>query len=567
MKSYTINSTPVFLIIIILSTLFGTFFGTFNVVGGTVPSIAQNETLLSRLDSILENHEKLVIEKEIRIDGLRQTLHRSKSNADRLSLCRQLYDEYLVFDSDSALYYATEASRLANLTNPQDYNLTARLKINEAFIYTVQGLYDNALTILESIDSSRLKEETLASYFESIGYLHSMRSVYLQGTSPLFSEELRKANTYRDSIMTTPLAPDSEWLWVPVAMALDNPLSDVPSLDITNLKKTVEASTTPSRKNAINSYWLARYYERIGNETEMVKYKTKAAIFDALIVNREIAALQELATYMFEKGDINRAYSYLIYAENQVNLYHNRFRMVSLSDILPTVRNKYKADLEKRDRRLSLMVWLLAVLSGILLVCIVFIILEFNKLKKMQNLLKEANDGLNVSIKERDCAITELESANKELQAINHKLNEANSQKLGLLAYAFKLSANHLNELEDYRKKLLKKYKGKHFDELGILINDPELIKEHYQSFFESFDKMVLSLFPDFIEEYNRSVSSENQVAAETIRKTKTLNTRLRIYALKRLGVSKSSDIASMLNVSIRTVYNNKNHSSGTETE
>ncbi|MDE5886351.1 MAG: hypothetical protein K2H46_02065 [Muribaculaceae bacterium] len=534
---------------------------------GAKTAIARNEPLLSRLDSILSNHFRLVNEKEIRIDGLKETLKRTKTGRDSLALTRQLYDEYLVYDSDSALLFADQSRSIAEKIAPENYNLITEWKLNQAFLLTVQGLYDATLRLLSEIDAQKLNNETKALYFNTYAYLHSMSSVFVDSDKKLKEEELRKANIYRDSIQQIKNLTTDEWLWVPVALNIDNPGAHISEVDVTALQKSVDNNTLPSRKNAINAYWLSRYYESMGDEVQMVKYKTMAAIYDARIVNREIAALQELAQYLFDNEDLNRAYTYLIYAVNQANLYHNRYRIVSLSDALPSVRDKYKNDLEKRDRRLSLMVWVLGVLSFFLVGCIVFIIFEFNKLKKIRNLLKKANGELSVSVKQRDKAICQLEQSNSELHTLNKELQETNTQKLSLLAYAFKLTAHYINTLEDYRKKLLKKYKAKRFDELGILINDPELIKEHYQGFYADFDKMVLSLFPKFIEEYNESASAENQVSPEMVNKTKILNTRLRIHALRKLGVSKSSDIAGMLNVSIRTVYNNKTGSTGLNQE
>ena len=510
-----------------------------------------NDVLLQQLDSIIANHQPLVEEKEIRISGLRNTLGKARTDAERLGICRQLYDEYLVFDSDSALRYAGEAERIVAKSMPGDYDQLTYWKLNEAFIYTVQGLFDTTMKLLRTIDSSKLGTEMKSMYFGSMSYLYSLRSIYLQSNKDMWREDVRKANEYRDSIYAQNLPESSDWQWLPVATALDAERSDLADIDISSLKITVDNSTGASRKNAINSYWLSRYYEATGDMESMVRYKTKAAINDALIVNREIAALQELASYLFEKGDLNRAYNYLLYTVEQANLYHNRYRMVNLSDVLPTVRNAYRDDLEKRDKRLSVFVIILAMLSIVLLVSILFIVFEFNKLKKMRNLLKDANHELQSSINKRNEAISGLEKANAEL-------NEANKQKLGLLAYAFKLTTQYINALEEYRKKLLKKYKVNRIDDLGILINDPELIKEQYQGFYEGFDKTVLSIFPDFIDEYNKTVGEESSFSAAAIAKTKTLNTKLRIYALRRLGISKSAEIAEMLNVSIRTVYNNR---------
>lgn len=527
-----------------------TWFGQFNLYALS-PIDKNNDALLQQLDSIIENHNNLVNEKEIRINGLRETLLKAKTNNERFGITRQLYDEYLVFDSDSALYYAAETRKNVERSRPEDYDLQTEWKLNEAFIFTVQGLYDSTMKLLDGIDHTRLSPEMQSKYFESLAYIYSMRSVYLNTNQRMSKEDLAKANQYRDSIQSMNLPANNDFLWVPIASAIDREGYDVSSIDVDALKKAVDESIGASRENAINSYWLARYYSATGQTDEMVKYLTKAAINDALIVNREIAAIQELATYLFEKGDINRAYNYLLYTVDQANRYHNRYRMVNLSNVLPTVRDAYREELEERDHRLSIYVIILGALSIILSFSIIFIVVEFVKLKKMRNLLKDANSELKLSVQERDEAIKSLEKANNEL-------NDANKQKLNLLAYAFKLTTQYINALEGYRKKLLKKYKGKQIDDLGILINDPELIKEQYQGFYESFDKTVLYIYPDFIEEYNKTVAEDSRVSSESIAKTKTLNTKLRIYALRRLGISKSAEIAEMLNVSIRTVYNNR---------
>ncbi len=518
----------------------------------------ENSVLLLQLDSIIANHNNLVKEKEIRINGLRETLGKAKTNTERAGLTRQLYDEYLVFDSDSALRYATETRKILEHSMPENYDLLTQWKLNEAFIYTVQGLFDTTMDLLHGIDSSRLSDEMKSKYFESIAYIYSMRSVYLDTNQKMSKEDITKANQYRDSIKAMSLPHNNDFLWVPIATAIERGGTELSTLDVAEIKRAVNERKDISRENAINAYWLGRYYEAIGDKSEMVKYKAKAAINDALIVNREIAAIQELAYYLFEQEDLNRAYNYFLYAVEQANSYHNRYRMVNLSHVLPAVRDAYREELEKRDHRLSIYVIILGILSIILIASIIFIRIEYSKLKKTRNLLKETNDELTISIKERDQSIKERDEAIEGLEKANNELNEANKQKLSLLAYAFKLTTQYINALEGYRKKLLKKYKVKQIDDLGILINDPELIKEQYQGFYESFDKTVLSIYPDFIEEYNKSVPEESRLSSDSIAKTKTLNTKLRIYALRRLGISKSAEIAEMLNVSIRTVYNNR---------
>ncbi|MDE6291316.1 MAG: hypothetical protein K2M16_07275 [Muribaculaceae bacterium] len=545
-------------ILLYIAALFVAFVSGYESTYASKPIEKENSALLMKLDSIIANQEEIVKEKEIRISGLRQALAKAKDSRERLGLAKQLYDEYIVFDSDSALLYATEARKLTAKVMPDDYDEQTRWMLNEAFIYTVQGLYDTTMELLKGIDSSRLSDDMKSMLYGSLSYIYSMRSVYLLPNKEMSRKDLSIANQYRDSIQAMHLPESHGVLWVPIAAAIDRDGVDISELDVSELKKKVDQSGCASRDNAIDAYWLSRYYEALGDNDSMVRYKTKAAINDALIVNREIAAIQELATYLFGKGDLNRAYNYLIYTVEQANLYHNRYRMVNLSDVLPTVRDAYREELEKRDHRLSSYVLVLGILSIILIASIVFIVIEFRKLKKMRNLLKDANDELHESVKQRDKSICQRDEAIAGLERANTQLNEANKQKLSLLAYAFKLTTQYINALEGYRKKLLKKYKVKQIDDLGVLINDPELIKEQYQDFYESFDKTVLSIYPDFVEDYNKTVGEEARVSKEAIAKTRTLNTKLRIYALRRLGITKSAEIAEMLNVSIRTVYNNR---------
>lgn len=344
--------------------------------------LVSNELLLERLDSIIMNQESLVKEKETRITTLRHDLANVRTREQRLDITGKLYDEYLVFDSDSALHYAAEARQLVEHISPSDYDRISYWKLNEAFIHTVQGLHHEALHLLNSINSSRLSPEMKSAYFGAKEYLHSMRAVYVEHNNDMWKEDIAKATAYRDSIQALDLPPASDWMWVPVATVLEDHRDDIRSVNITFLKNSIDRATRPSRHNAINAYWLSRYYKELGEEDNMLRYKTIAAINDALIVNREITALQEIANYLFEKGELNRAYSYLAYTVNQANLYHNRYRLESLSDMLPTVKEAYRVELEQRDGRIKTLTTWLTVVAALLLVCLILIFIGWNRMRK-----------------------------------------------------------------------------------------------------------------------------------------------------------------------------------------
>ena len=67
------------------------------------------------------------------------------------------------------------------------------------------------------------------------------------------------------------------------------------------------------------------------------------------------------------------------------------------------------------------------------------------------------------------------------------------------------------------------------------------------------FDQAFLKLYPKFVEQFNGLLREDARIE---LKKGKLLNTELRIFALIRLGITQSSDIASMLRYSVNTIYN-----------
>ena len=71
-------------------------------------------------------------------------------------------------------------------------------------------------------------------------------------------------------------------------------------------------------------------------------------------------------------------------------------------------------------------------------------------------------------------------------------------------------------------------------------------------TFLNGFDKAFLDLYPTFIEGLNELLLPGNEVKL----KDGNMSTELRIFALIRLGVKDSSEIANLLFCTPRTIYN-----------
>ena len=79
--------------------------------------------------------------------------------------------------------------------------------------------------------------------------------------------------------------------------------------------------------------------------------------------------------------------------------------------------------------------------------------------------------------------------------------------------------------------------------------------RENLELFYNNFDITFLKLFPSFVEEYNKLLKPSERIV---LKAPDALTTELRIYALVRLGITDSVQIAQFLHCSLSTVYNNR---------
>ena len=79
------------------------------------------------------------------------------------------------------------------------------------------------------------------------------------------------------------------------------------------------------------------------------------------------------------------------------------------------------------------------------------------------------------------------------------------------------------------------------------------LLDTGLKDLYDNFDTAFLHLFPDFVDKFNDLLQPEERIV---LRKGELLNTELRIFALIRLGIDDSSQIAEFLRYSVNTFYN-----------
>ena len=98
-----------------------------------------------------------------------------------------------------------------------------------------------------------------------------------------------------------------------------------------------------------------------------------------------------------------------------------------------------------------------------------------------------------------------------------------------------------------------RKIKANQAQELLQAISSTRISEEDAATFLNRFDKAFLELYPSFVDDFNALLQEDGRIRLKT---PNTLTTELRTFALIRLGVKGTADIAGLLFLSPQTIYN-----------
>lgn len=209
--------------------------------------------------------------------------------------------------------------------------------------------------------------------------------------------------------------------------------------------------------------------------------------------------------------------------------------------------------MEAYNRELKHQEQILTVISIVLAILLTIIILELfriyrisKKLKAAQEIVLKANEDLRISNEKLALSL-------EKEKTMRNNLLESNRIKDTYLANYMSDCSKFIDKLDAYRKSLHQLVMRNNIDKLFSSIRSTEFIENEIELFYKGFDETFLSVFPNFVEEFNKLLTPEGQIIPPA---KKRLTTELRIFALIRLGITDSNDIAKFLRYSVKTIYN-----------
>ena len=509
----------------------------------TLSAGSKTQQLRQKLDNLLEQRKALIDNKNKDINRLKKNLTTSENTLKRLQTYEQLFEEYYVFQFDSAMTYLNKGIKLAKETqNTYYYNSNT---ISKAELLSIGGLYSEAIHEIEQVDTMGLDKAQHFEYYFSLFRIHTYWADFCNDktytpTHRLKAQEyLKKAMPFCDETAKT----YEYYLGEYAVFVLNNPQAAR-----AHYVKAIKQLPQNSRFYAMSCFALSGSYGNEGNTEKQEEFLLLSSIADIENCTMENFALQNLAMYIFEhnKDELDLAQQYIQTALEDAHFYNNRLRIIEISSKLPVIVRSYQQTLNQRNKVQMTAIIVISLLLLFLLSAVFYIVKQTKRLSLQQQELQKNNNQL-----------SELNTQQKELNTQLHDLNallvDTNRKRERLAKLYIDLCAKYIARLKKQQTLVKRKIKANQITELLSQLSSERLSEEDAATFLSRFDKAFLDLYPDFTEELNSLLLPEGQIQNKN---TDELTTEQRIMALIRLGVKESAEIADLLFYSPQTIYN-----------
>ena len=501
------------------------------------------DSLLNVLDKTIKEADTYVQIKENKLHELKKEARKTPPfSVERYNLNNDIYLEYKAYSSDSALHYLNENMLLARQLNDKERELKIQLELS--YLLSSIGMYMEAADILNSIDRQTLPSSLLGHYYTCYEHVYFEAGAAQPRYKMFASRYVKLSHAYRDSMQITLDPSSATYLWLRETQLREAGKYDE-ALEFSDRRLAESSFGTP--QYALVAYQRFRLFESMGKKDEHLYYLVLSAISDVRSAIKEQSSLMVLAQELNSKGDLKRAYDYINFSWEISQFYKTRLRIWMNITPLSMINGNYQDIIKQQNRELLIYIVCVALLALLLVIALIYIYRQMKALSIAKKGLQEVNERL-FSLNE------ELEEVNRHLRSTNLELSESNLIKEAYIARFFKLCSVYVDRLQAYRKLVNKKLqRGQVAELLKMTHLSNDIVTVEVQELYANFDSAFLHLFPNFVESLNALLLPDEQIV---LKPDELLNTELRIFALIRLGIKDSSQIAELLHYSVNTIYN-----------
>ena len=473
------------------------------------------DSLLQIYIAEIEHAQDYINIRQQRIDTLLEQ-RRSQWNAweDQYRLNRLLAAEYRPYRCKEALRYYQTNVQLAREVG--DRERLAESLTDLAYLLASSGIYHEAFSTIALVDTVSLSDQARVAYYRCMYHLHGEAGFY-GGLETYMAEHRDQRDRYFQLIMEH--IPDTGILYLSLkeSYAREHLQADDAMMYNRILMQLVRPG---SAEYALYAYCRSDIYRIMNKEDEQLQWLLRSALADIRNGITDNGSSWMVAEILYHRGDISSSYEIIHYSLANASLYDASLRIWQISPLVNIISTSYLVHQRTLNSRL---VWGLTCSILMALLFLVTILLYVQRTHRIHRQSRE------IEILSND-----LRKANEQLQRTNYALLESNHVKDEYIGH-------YLNLYSDYLDKLRKQVK------------DPAFSQSELERFYHEFDTAFLSIYPDFVANFNQLLREEGRIV---LRKGELLNTELRIYALIRLGIDNSVNISRLLRYSVNTIYN-----------
>src|SRR3569833_67547 len=495
------------------------------------PDKARTDSLMARLKIELSKRKEYDSQKEYRIRNLKIKLA-AVSHADfnaQYDLCGRLYEEYKVYQFDSAYVYTQKLITISRRTKDLPRLNESQLKVS--FLLMSAGMFKETFECLNHINTALLDSDFRLQYYAIKSRAYSDLADY--NNDKIYSVfDKTAAVKYIDSAIALAKPNSFEQLYYRGNKQVITGKLQLPSPDYIRLLD--HYNLTPHQR-AMVATGLSSFYEGPYQTETRTNLMLIGAINDIISSTKETTAIFRLGQQLYLEGNLKDSYTFIQQAMDDAQYYGARLRKIKIGAVLPLVAaqkiilaENEKNKLESEKDRFLIYVFLIAAVA-ILIALISFIV--FIQLKRLK-------------VKERI-----IEEKNIQLEKTNDKLIEDTHIKEEYIGYFFNVISGYILKLEKLKRTVERKLATKKYEDILVTVNEINIKKER-ESLFYTFDHIFLKIFPNFIHTFNLLLKKEDQIWPKD---HEVLNTDLRIFALMRLGINNNETIANILEYSVNT--------------
>lgn len=504
------------------------------------------QSRLDTLDSLIRLRPLFQERREQAIGNIRKKMSLLPSfSPQRYELNKEIQELYRGYICDSLIFYIYENIRLSRHLG--DRHRMQESQFTLAIYLARSGMYLEAMVLLETIPRSEVCEDLLRLYYRAYNLIYRQEA-YISKDKVLAGRVFAPlAKVYQDSLLAVASSGSVLRYAASVQQCMDEQRYD----DALRLSEQRLALLSPGdREYAHVWYNVGDARNMLGDKGGFFAAMLESAIEDMKQGTKDHASLHRVARTLYEWDEVSRAAGYIQVCMEDAYFYNANLRSLQIAKTLPVVTQAYE---QKNQAYISNLRTGVMVIVLLLLLCVgilVLVAVQKNKLKRMHRELCDSNDNLNQLSRK-------LAGVNTHLNEVNNALVENNYIKENYVAHFIRLSSAYIEKNQKFKlevNKLLRK--GKIEDALQLTLNN-SADNEDLAEFYQNFDEAFLSIFPHFIDDYNKLLTEEGRIVLTGRQhEQKTLTSELRVFALIRLGFSDSATIARMLRYSVNTIYN-----------